>query len=617
MANEKFSQFTVGSESRVGDIVVGLRSGTNYQFDFPGAGIKDVNGNKLLYWTSAGASAANYVLVTSANATSNPTISSAGSDANPGLTLTTQGAGNIVLSPGTTGVISALASTRYATGLGIQTGTTNGNTALLQAYNTGGASYTTFGTLTAGATPSLALTVTTLTLTNPLPVASGGTGTATQFTLGSVVFAGASGVYSQDNANFFWDGTNHRLGIGNAAPATPLQVTGTTISTSLQCQNLLDSSGSLVLNLNHNSTPVNNFYMFNVATGNQPIFGVQGSDTDVGMLLSAKGAGVFNFVSTSSSPIAFASGTASQHSTTFTFANTAQSRTVTWPDASGTVAFTSGASGVVNSGTANQMAYYASTGTAVSGLVTLANGVLVTDGSSVPSISTTLPPDLLLQSPHIGLVKDTNGNGMFKLSPSASAVNYFEFTDVATGNSPVSGVTGPDSNIGHIFTTKGTGSFSLQAGSTTPFSIVSGTSLQHSASFVFNSSSSSQTITFPDGNGTVSFVGDADFSWSTIAGTSQAAAVDNGYVVGNASLTTITLPATAALGQAIAVEGLGAAGWVMTANTGQTIKIGTSTTSSAGSLASVAASDNVYVTCIVANLTWRVRSTNSTGLTVT
>jgi len=48
----------------------------------------------------------------------------------------------------------------------------------------------------------------------------------TGFTLGSVIFAGAAGVLSQDNANFFWDDTNNRLGIGNAAPTTTLDVTG-------------------------------------------------------------------------------------------------------------------------------------------------------------------------------------------------------------------------------------------------------------------------------------------------------------------------------------------------------------------------------------------------------
>ncbi len=57
-----------------------------------------------------------------------------------------------------------------------------------------------------------------------LPVGSGGTGTATAFTAGSVVFAGAAGVYSQDNSYFFWDTTNKRLGIGTTAPRASLQV---------------------------------------------------------------------------------------------------------------------------------------------------------------------------------------------------------------------------------------------------------------------------------------------------------------------------------------------------------------------------------------------------------
>lgn len=59
---------------------------------------------------------------------------------------------------------------------------------------------------------------------------SGGTGTTTVFTQGSVVFAGASGVYSQDNANFFYDDTNNRLGIGTTAPTSSLTVTNVTDS---------------------------------------------------------------------------------------------------------------------------------------------------------------------------------------------------------------------------------------------------------------------------------------------------------------------------------------------------------------------------------------------------
>jgi hypothetical protein len=63
-------------------------------------------------------------------------------------------------------------------------------------------------------------------VTGTLPVGNGGTGTATQFTLGSVVFAGASGVYTQDNSNFFWDNTNNRLGLATTSPTTTLDVNG-------------------------------------------------------------------------------------------------------------------------------------------------------------------------------------------------------------------------------------------------------------------------------------------------------------------------------------------------------------------------------------------------------
>lgn len=51
-----------------------------------------------------------------------------------------------------------------------------------------------------------------------VPPAGGGTGTSTPFTPGSIVFAGVSGIYTQDNANFFWDATNKRVGVGLATP---------------------------------------------------------------------------------------------------------------------------------------------------------------------------------------------------------------------------------------------------------------------------------------------------------------------------------------------------------------------------------------------------------------
>ena len=81
---------------------------------------------------------------------------------------------------------------------------------------------TTSGSLTLGGT--LSGVSLTSQVTGTLPVANGGTGTATAFTAGSVVFAGASGTYSQDNANLFWDDTNNRLGIGTATPGYALDI---------------------------------------------------------------------------------------------------------------------------------------------------------------------------------------------------------------------------------------------------------------------------------------------------------------------------------------------------------------------------------------------------------
>lgn len=50
-----------------------------------------------------------------------------------------------------------------------------------------------------------------------LAVTKGGTGTSTQFTQGSVPFAGASGVYTQDNTNFNYDNTNDVLNVDKIA----------------------------------------------------------------------------------------------------------------------------------------------------------------------------------------------------------------------------------------------------------------------------------------------------------------------------------------------------------------------------------------------------------------
>lgn len=71
----------------------------------------------------------------------------------------------------------------------------------------------------------------TLGWASTLSVARGGTGRGTAFTSGSVYFSNGS-IATEDNANFFWDGTNHRLGIGTTSPTAKLHLPGSTINAS-------------------------------------------------------------------------------------------------------------------------------------------------------------------------------------------------------------------------------------------------------------------------------------------------------------------------------------------------------------------------------------------------
>jgi len=115
---------------------------------------------------------------------------------------------------------------------------------------------------------------------------------------------------------------------------------------------------------------------------------------------------------------------------------------VTFPT-SGTLATTASASGIINSGTTNQLAYYAASGTTLSGLSTANNGVLITSGAGVPSISSTLPSavqgnittlgqlaaDLAFTAPsganplYIYLNTDNTFAGTFQLQAGAGSAN--------------------------------------------------------------------------------------------------------------------------------------------------------------------------------------------------
>lgn len=97
-------------------------------------------------------------------------------------------------------------------------------------------------------------------------------------------------------------------------------------------------------------------------------------------------------------------------------------------------------------------------------------------------------------------------------------------------------------------------------------------------------------------------------TWSSITA-NQALAVNNGYFVTSGALS-LSLPATSAVGDQIYVALRGGTSWTITQGAGQSIIIGSNTTSTGagGSLASTAAGDCVRIVCHTANTGWQTIS---------
>jgi hypothetical protein len=99
-------------------------------------------------------------------------------------------------------------------------------------------------------------------------------------TQGSVLFAGASGLLDQDNANFFWDKTNGHLGIGTATPGTALDVKHDQ-STVVQLEQVTATNDIRIAFINSGvglwrigafyNAGANDFGLFDIAAATQPV----------------------------------------------------------------------------------------------------------------------------------------------------------------------------------------------------------------------------------------------------------------------------------------------------------------------------------------------------------
>lgn len=165
---------------------------------------------------------------------SNPTA--LGIDLDVGTTAITNGVAGRILYQGAGDVLQENANLTFASAaitLGVQQ-TTRGSIVLantaagawpvtLQSSNSTTAAWTLTLPTTAGAGSGYVLATDGTGVTSWVQAG----GVSTGFTQGSVVFAGASGALSQNNANFFWDNSNNRLGIKTATPAVSLAINTT------------------------------------------------------------------------------------------------------------------------------------------------------------------------------------------------------------------------------------------------------------------------------------------------------------------------------------------------------------------------------------------------------
>jgi hypothetical protein len=334
-------------------------------------------------------------------------------------------------------------ATNNAKNIGVVTG--SGNTFTFPASSDTLVGRATTDTLTnktiSGASNTLSNISLTSSVTGTLPVGNGGTGTGTSFTQGSVVFAGASGVYSQDNSKFFWDDSNIRLGIGNGSPAASLDISGSSFSSPANNAALAISTTQ---SLTKNDTNTRTLYSVLF----KPTLNTGGSNTTT----------TYNVLAVDTTNTSTTGVTTNLLSLNYGGSNKMN------VDSSGNItnAIWQGSTiGVSYGGTGAGTLTGVVIGNGTSAFTTKTNP----SGAFVGDSDTQTLTNKTLTTPKISQINDANGNPWVLVSATASAVNAVSITNNSTGNAPTITVGGgsSDTNSDLIVSGKGTGKVKISA----------------------------------------------------------------------------------------------------------------------------------------------------------
>lgn len=228
--------------------------------------------------------------------------------------------------------------------------------------------------------------------------------------------------------------------------------------------------------ITHVATAVNWFTAHGQGTGNAPALGVDGSDTNIGMVLYSKGTGAIDFYT--------GAGANQQFRVTHTasavnFMSTSGSPTGagSWPafyalgsDANISAGIYSKAAGFVDIGTNGGTSQFRIVHVASAVNYWQANGHSVGNTPAFGVVGSDTNIAAQFYSKGAGsLVFYTNAGSQqqFAVSHTASAVNYVQVTGNATANPVVVSAEGADTNISFVHRAKGTGSHFFQTASGT------------------------------------------------------------------------------------------------------------------------------------------------------